>query len=51
MHDDGSPFYGVGIQECLGDSAGTGSVLAAMSLEGPFRTDRSGSASLPEGPL
>ncbi len=51
VHDDGSPFYGVGIQECLGDSAGTGSALAAMSLEGPFRTDRSEPVELPTGPL
>ena len=40
VHDDGSPFYGVGLQECLGDPAGAGSALAAMSLEGPFRTDK-----------
>ena len=51
VHDDGSPFYGVGLQECLGDSSGTGSVLAAMSLEGPFRTDKTDLLELPSGPL
>jgi len=51
VHDDGSPFYGVGLQECLGDPAGTGSALAAMSLEGPFRTDRTDLVKLPTGPL
>lgn len=51
VHDDGSPFYGVGLQECLGDPAGTGSALAAMSLEGPFRTDKTDLVELPDGPL
>ncbi len=51
VHDDGSPFYGVGLQECLGDPTGTGSALAAMSMEGPFRTDRTDLVRLPAGPL
>jgi len=50
IHDDGSPFYGVGLQECLGDASGTGSLLAAMSLEGPFRTDKTDLVELPPGP-
>lgn len=51
VHDDGSPFYGVGLQECLGDPTGTGSALAAMSMEGPFRTDRTDLLELLPGPL
>ena len=51
VHHDGSPFYGVGLQECLGDAAGTGSALAAMSIEGPFRTDRTDLLELLPGPL
>jgi hypothetical protein len=51
VFDDGTPFFGVGLQECLGDAAGTGSALAAASLEGPFRTDRPDLVQLPPGPL
>jgi len=51
VFDDGTPFFPVGLQECLGDGSGTGSVLDTMSLEGPFRTDRTDLVPLPPGPL
>ena len=51
VFDDGSPFFGVGLQECLGDGGGTGSALAAKSMEGPFRTDRPDLVKLLPGPL
>ncbi|NLF39245.1 DUF5060 domain-containing protein [bacterium] len=52
VHDDGTPFYGVGLQECLGDNGRSGSLLAGMNLEGPFRENRPASwPPLPEGPL
>lgn len=49
--DDGTPFWPIGLQECIGDSAGVGSVLAAQSLEGPFRLDRRGRLEPPPGAL
>lgn len=51
VFDDGTPFFPVGLQECLGDNRGTGSALSGMSLEGPFRTDRTDLVELPPGPL
>ena len=51
VFDDGSPYYPIGLQECLGDGEGTGSCLSGMSLEGPFRTDRQGRPALPPGPM
>ena len=51
VFDDGTPFFPVGLQECLGDNSGTGSVLDTMSLEGPFRTDRTNLVELLPGPL
>jgi len=51
VYADGSPYYPIGLQECLGDGEGTGSCLAGMSLEGPFRLDRQGRPTLPPGPL
>lgn len=51
VFDDGSPYYPIGLQECLGDGEGTGSVLSSMSLEGPFRLDRQGRPTPPPGPL
>ncbi len=50
---DGSLFIGVGMQECWGDGSGTGSALADMSMEGPFRPDRPAAwGKLPDkGPL
>ena len=49
--DDGTPYFPIGLQECLGDGSGTGSVLDQSSLEGPFRTDRTNLVELPSGPL
>ena len=40
VFDDGTPYYPIGFQDGEFDNAGVGSVLAAASLEGPFRTDR-----------
>jgi len=51
VFDDGSPYFPIGLQECLGDGTGTGSVLDAQSLEGPFRPDREGRPPLPPGPM
>jgi len=51
VHDDGSPFFGIGLQDCWGDNSGTGSVLDQCSMEGPFRTDLKAPPPLPEGPL
>lgn len=51
VFDDGSPFYPIGLQDCWGDGEGNGSVLAACSMEGPFRTDRADLVELPIGPL
>jgi hypothetical protein len=51
VFDDGTPYFPIGLQECLGDGSGAGSVLAALSLEGPFRTDKTDIVQLPEGPL
>jgi hypothetical protein len=47
VFDDGSPYFPIGLQECLGDSSGAGSVLATASLEGPFRLDRPRADPLP----
>ncbi|MBI2297333.1 MAG: DUF5060 domain-containing protein [Armatimonadetes bacterium] len=49
VFDDGTPFFPVGLQECVGD-AGVGSAMAGASLEGPFRTDRTNLVELPQGP-
>jgi len=51
VFDDGTPYYPIGLQECLGDGEGTGSCLSGMSMEGPFRLDRQGRPTLPPGPL
>ena len=51
VFDDGTPFFPVGLQECVGDGPGVGSCLAAMSMEGPFRTDKTDLVQLPTGPL
>lgn len=51
VFDDGSPFFPVGLQECIGDGDGTGTILDGASLEGPFRTDRTDLVELPPGPL
>jgi hypothetical protein len=51
VFDDGSPFYPIGLQDCWGDGEGNGSALAACSMEGPFRTDRTNLVELPPGPL
>jgi len=51
VFDDGTPFFPVGLQECVGDGHGTGSALDGMALEGPFRTDRTNLVELPPGPL
>ncbi len=51
VFDDGSPYFPIGLQECLGDSGGTGSLLAAMSMEGPFRLDRQGRPAPPPGAM
>ncbi|MEK7677144.1 MAG: DUF5060 domain-containing protein [Verrucomicrobiota bacterium] len=51
VFDDGSAYFPIGLQECLGDNAGVGSVLAGMSMEGPFRQDRQGRPAPPPGAL
>lgn len=51
VFDDGTPYFPIGLQECVGDGFGAGTWLAAMSLEGPFRTDRQGRPALPPGGL
>jgi len=40
VFDDGTPYYPIGFQDGIFDNSGVGSVLAAASMEGPFRTDR-----------
>jgi len=47
--DDGSPFFPIGIQDCVGNKPEAGGVLAGWHLEGPFR--KNSTISLPEGPL
>jgi len=49
VFDDGTPYFPIGLQECINDTAGVGSVLAAQSLEGPFRLDRKGRPEPPPG--
>ncbi|KPL25108.1 MAG: hypothetical protein AMJ75_02030 [Phycisphaerae bacterium SM1_79] len=49
--DDGSPYFPIGLQDCWGDNSGTGSVLDACSMEGPFRTDLKEPPALPSGPM
>lgn len=51
VFDDGTPYFPIGLQECINDTAGVGSVLAAQSLEGPFRPDRKGRPTLPPGAM
>lgn len=51
VFDDGSPYFPIGLQECLGDNTGAGSFLAGMSMEGPFRLDRKGRPDPPPGAL
>jgi len=48
---DGTPWFPIGLQECINDTAGVGSVLAALSLEGPFRLDRKGRPDPPVGAM
>jgi hypothetical protein len=49
--EDGTPYFPIGLQECIHDTAGVGSVLAAQSLEGPFRLDRKGRPDPPPGAI
>ena len=51
VYDDGTPWFPIGLQECINDTAAVGSVLAAHSLEGPFRLDRKGRPDPPPGAL
>jgi len=51
VFDDGSPYFPIGLQECLADNAGAGSVLATAALEGPFRLDRGTRPDPPPGAL
>jgi hypothetical protein len=51
VFDDGSPYFPIGLQDCLGDNSGTGSVLDAVAMEGPFRTDLKDPPPLPPGPM
>ncbi|HUU30430.1 MAG TPA: DUF5060 domain-containing protein [archaeon] len=51
VFNDGSPFFPIGLQECLGDGSATGSVLDAQSMEGPFRPEREGRPALPPGAM
>lgn len=51
IFDDGSPYFPVGLQECLGDNSANGSVLDTASLEGPFRTDLKEPPPLPPGSM
>lgn len=50
VFDDGSPYFPIGLQTGLGDNFGAGTVLSAMALEGPIRTDRPG-RKLPPGAM
>jgi len=49
VFDDGSPYFPIGLQDCWGDGSANGSVLDSVSMEGPFRMDRS--TELPDGPM
>jgi len=49
--DDGTPYYPIGFQDGFWDGAGTGSLLAMCSMEGPFRNDGKGKKNLPEGAM
>ncbi len=51
VFEDGSPYFPIGLQECLGDHDHHGSLLAACSLEGPFRLDRKGIPDPPPGAM
>lgn len=51
IFDDGTAYWPIGLQECINDTAGVGSVLAALSLEGPFRLDRKGRPEPPPGAM
>lgn len=51
VFDDGSPYFPIGLQDCWGDGSATGSVIDSVSMEGPFRTDRTNLVELPDGPL
>jgi Domain of unknown function (DUF5060) len=51
VFDDGSPYFPIGLQDCWGDSSGTGSVLDHCSMEGPFRMDLKDPPPLPPGPM
>jgi hypothetical protein len=51
VFDDGTPYFPIGLQECIADNAGVGSVLAALSMEGPFRLDRQGRPTPPPGAM
>jgi len=51
VFDDGTPYFPIGIQECIDDHLGVGSVLAALSMEGPFRLDRRNRPPPPPGAI
>ncbi len=51
LYADGSPYYPIGVQDCWGDGEGSGSAIAACSMEGPYRTDRQGRPELPPGAI
>jgi len=45
--EDGTPFWGVGSQDCEGDGNKNGSVLDSKAVEGPFRLDRAEERPIP----
>ncbi len=47
VFDDGSPYFPIGLQDCVGDNNGNGTVLDNWSLEGPFRYERAGRPDTP----
>ncbi len=51
VHDDGAPYYPIGLQDGVFDNHGTGSTLSEAALEGPFRMDREGRPAPPAGAM
>lgn len=47
VFDDGRPYFPIGFQDCIFDGNHNGSVLDAMSMEGPFRLDNAAQRPVP----
>lgn len=47
VFDDGTPYFPIGFQDCIFDGNHNGSVLDAMSMEGPFRLDNAARRPVP----